>query len=309
MLIHSLKILTLTAIFTLSPRLVALEEPVNAKPILIAGSTTVTELLVEIKDELRNGFGNSIQIRPMGSDKGIKAIADNVIDVGSSSRYLTKIEQEKWPYLKQIVIAQDALAFFINSSLNIDNLTSNELRSIYQGKINTWSSLSSKTPKLSNKNDEILLFSKGTHHGSFDVFLEFLELDYIKDPDTNYIRLKNAGNRGLFSNQRVSLYDHFNQALGIVQRIPNAIAYDSYGAISKLEDDRRINKVTLLSINNVKPSKETIENGDYEFVRPLILIVNTQSPRSKLIGEKLVMLLKSPQVQAKMSNQGYLAVN
>lgn len=289
-------------------KVTALEEDLNAKPIFIAGSTSVSALLIDLKSELSQEFGNSIQIRPMGSDKGIIAIADNVIDIGTSSRYLTKDEQQRWPFLRQIVLAQDAITFFVNKNLNIDELSTSTLSAIYQGKLTKWSDVSPHTPKLSSKNDEILLFSKGTTHGSFDVFLEYLQLDYIKEPDSNFIRLKNAGNRGLFSEQKVELYDQFNQALGIVQRIQNAIAYDSYGAITKLENDRRINKVSLLAIDGVSPSIETIQSGEYAFVRPLVLIVNTQSPRSKKIGDKLAVFIKSKKIQQKMLDIGYLPV-
>ena len=307
MFVRSLKVLTLTFIF-LGKSSFALDEDINTKPILIAGSTSVTELLTPLKDDISLALGNTLQIRPMGSDKGVKAIAAGLIDIGTTSRYLTKQEQEQWPHLRQIVIAQDALTFIVNSELNIKNLSITTLKNIYQGKITKWSDASQLTPELSNKNDEILLFSKATHHGSFDVFLEFLELDYIKDPESNFIRLKNAGNRGLFSNQKVELYNQFNQALGIVQRIPNAIAYDSYGAISNLENDRRINKVTTLSINGVKPNLQSISDGEYAFVRPLILIVNTQSPRSKEIGVKLAALFKSQKVKDKIREHGYLPV-
>ncbi|RZF87165.1 hypothetical protein CWC26_17310 [Pseudoalteromonas sp. S4488] len=308
MLFRSIKALLLSTTLISAHSAYAIEENINSKPIFIAGSTTVTELLVDIKDDLSQEFGNSIQIRPMGSDKGIKAIAENVIDIGTSSRYLTKEEQQRWPFLRQIIIAQDAIAFFVNKNLNITELTTKELSDIYQGKLKAWSEVSPYTPELSAKNDEILLFSKGTSHGSFDVFLEYLNLDYIQEPASNYIRLKMAGNRGLFSKQKVELYDQFNQALGIVQRIPNAIAYDSYGAISKLENDRRINRVTLLEIDGVSPSVESIQSGDYAFVRPLVLIVNTQSPRSKKIGDKLAVIVKSNKIQQKMLEFGYLPV-
>lgn len=95
MLFRSIKALLLSTTLISAHSAYAIEENIYSKPIFIAGSTTVTELLVDIKDDLSQEFGNSIQIRPMGSDKGIKAIADNVIDIGTSSRYLTKEEQQR----------------------------------------------------------------------------------------------------------------------------------------------------------------------------------------------------------------------
>lgn len=302
------KQLILFIVLLCAPVINAQEKP-TLETLLVAGSTSVTQMLGLVQEDFNQQNKTVMQLRGMGSDKGITAIAQNLVDIGASSRYMTKLEQEKWPHLKQFVLAQDALVFFANTDNEISNLSIDQLRAIYSGQINQWSQLASFEEKKSRKDNQIDLFSKGVQHGTFDVFLEFLSLDYMKSPQSDSIKLKKEGNRGLFSKNDVLLYNEFNQALGIVQRIPTAIAYDSFGAVSQFSELKRINKIRVLSIDGVQPSFETIKSGEYSFVRPLVIIINTQSDKSMKKGKQLLRFLEAETVKKKLSELHYVMVN
>ncbi|KPZ56290.1 PstS family phosphate ABC transporter substrate-binding protein [Pseudoalteromonas sp. P1-25] len=278
------------------------------KPLLIGGSSSVTHLLHLIKPTFEKQTNTAMQIRSMGSTKGIKAIAENIIDIGTSSRYLTNAEQEKYPHVRQIIIAQDALVFFTNKKNSIDSLSIEQLSNIYAGKYKTWQEVNPGYVPETQRDNKILLFSKAYNHGTFDILLEFLNLTFMRVPNANTIKLKQTGNRGLFPKTEVQMYDEFNQALGIVQRMPNAIAFDSYGAVSQLQGSKKINKINLLGINGVDVSDETIKNGEYTFVRPLILLVNSQSSRSVEQTDLLLNLLKNKRVLDTLSAHHYSMV-
>ncbi|XQF91895.1 substrate-binding domain-containing protein [Pseudoalteromonas espejiana] len=79
----------------------------------MGGSSSVSQLLEIVKPEFEKQTNTLMQVRSMGSDKGIKAIGQNIIDIGTSSRYLTHEEQVLYPQIRQIVIAQDALVFLL----------------------------------------------------------------------------------------------------------------------------------------------------------------------------------------------------
>jgi len=275
------------------------------KPLLIGGSSSVSHLLELIRPSYQKKTNTPMQIRSMGSEKGIRAIAENFIDLGSSSRYLTNEEQEKYPNITQIIIAQDALVFFTNIKNKIDNISVEELRNVYSGKYVNWQQINPEYSPSRTSDKKVLLFSKATNHGTFDILLEFLNLNYMQIPNSNTIKLKKSGNRGLFSKQNVQLYDEFNQALGIVQRTPNAIAYESYGAISQLLGSKQINKVNILGINGVKISHENIKNGNYTFVRPLILLVNSQSERSIEQAKIVLDILKTKKAKKALLDHHY----
>ncbi|MDP2634614.1 MULTISPECIES: substrate-binding domain-containing protein [unclassified Pseudoalteromonas] len=302
------KQLILFIVLLCAPVINAQEKP-TLETLLVAGSTSVTQMLGLVQEDFNQQNKTVMQLRGMGSDKGITAIAQNLVDIGASSRYMTKLEQEKWPHLKQFVLAQDALVFFANTDNEISNLSVDQLTAIYSGQINQWSQLASFEEKKSRKDNQIDLFSKGVQHGTFDVFLEFLSLDYMKSPQSDSIKLKKEGNRGLFSKNDVLLYNEFNQALGIVQRIPTAIAYDSFGAVSQFSELKRINKIRVLSIDGVQPSFETIKSGEYSFVRPLVIIINTQSDKSMKKGKQLLRFLEAETVKKKLSELHYVMVN
>ena len=302
------KQLILFIVLLCAPAINAQEKPA-LETLLVAGSTSVTQMLGLVQEDFNQQNKTIMQLRGMGSDKGITAIAQNLVDIGASSRYMTKLEQEKWPHLKQFVLAQDALVFFANTDNEISNLSIDQLTAIYSGQINQWSQLASFEEKKSRKDNQIDLFSKGVQHGTFDVFLEFLSLDYMKSPQSDSIKLKKEGNRGLFSKNDVLLYNEFNQALGIVQRIPTAIAYDSFGAVSQFSELKRINKIRVLSIDGVQPSFETIKSGEYSFVRPLVIIINTQSDKSMKKGKQLLRFLEAETVKKKLSELHYVMVN
>lgn len=302
------KQLILFIVLLCAPVINAQEKP-TLETLLVAGSTSVTQMLGLVQEDFNQQNKTVMQLRGMGSDKGITAIAQNLVDIGASSRYMTKLEQEKWPHLKQFVLAQDALVFFANTDNEISNLSIDQLTAIFSGQINQWSQLASFEEKKSRKDNQIDLFSKGVQHGTFDVFLEFLSLDYMKSPQSDSIKLKKEGNRGLFSKNDVLLYNEFNQALGIVQRIPTAIAYDSFGAVSQFSELKRINKIRVLSIDGVQPSFETIKSGEYSFVRPLVIIINTQSDKSMKKGKQLLRFLEAETVKKKLSELHYVMVN
>ncbi|MBH0056123.1 substrate-binding domain-containing protein [Pseudoalteromonas sp. SWXJZ94C] len=275
------------------------------KPLLIGGSSSVSHLLELVKPGYQKKTNTPMQIRSMGSEKGIRAIAESFIDLGSSSRYLTNEEQEKYPHITQIIIAQDALVFFTNIENKIDNISVEELRNVYSGKYENWQQINPDYLPKRTSDKKVLLFSKATNHGTFDILLEFLDLNYMQIPNSNTIKLKKSGNRGLFSKQDVQLYDEFNQALGIVQRMPNAIAYESYGAISQLLGSKQINKVNILGIDGVKVNHENIQNGNYTFVRPLILLVNSQSERSVAQAKLVLDILKTKKVKTALLDHHY----
>lgn len=278
------------------------------KPILVGGSSSVSQLLEIVKPEFEKQTNTLMQVRSMGSDKGIKAIGQNIIDIGTSSRYLTHEEQARYPQIRQIVIAQDALVFFTNKKNKIDSLSVEQLTDIYAGKYKTWQEINPNYTPQSERDNKILLFSKAYNHGTFDVLLEFLNLGYMKIPSNNTIKLKYAGNRGLFPKTEVQMYDEFNQALGIVQRMPNAIAFDSYGAVSKMLGSKKIDKVNLLGIDGVAVNDATIKSGEYTFVRPLILLVNSQSERSVEQVELLLNFLKKDTIKTALTEQHYSLV-
>ncbi|MCG6534240.1 MAG: phosphate ABC transporter substrate-binding protein, partial [Syntrophales bacterium LBB04] len=102
----------------------------------IAGSTSVqpfAEKLAEIYMDINRQV--TINVQGGGSTAGIKACREKAAQVGTSSRELHPDETD----LKKIIIAHDGIAVIVHPQNPIANLTLDQIRGIFSGKIRTWS--------------------------------------------------------------------------------------------------------------------------------------------------------------------------
>lgn len=99
--------------------------------ITVAGSTSVAPLMNVIADEYKKlNPGVTIEIQELGSTAGIQSATEKAVDIGMSSREL-KDDEAKTLATKKI--AMDGIAVIVNKNNSIDNLTSDQIKSIYLG--------------------------------------------------------------------------------------------------------------------------------------------------------------------------------
>lgn len=104
--------------------------------IVIAGSTSVTpiiEKLAEVYQDLNQGV--NIEIQSTGSSAGIQSVMEGTADIGMASRELKDSELK---VLKSEVIAIDGIAVITSKENAIDNITIDQIKSIYIGEITKW---------------------------------------------------------------------------------------------------------------------------------------------------------------------------
>lgn len=102
----------------------------------IAGSTSVTPLMEKLVDAykaLNPDFKADIQAT--GSGAGIKSATEGICDIGMSSRALKEEEEAN---LDDLVLARDGIAVIVNNENPIDELTVDQIRSIYTGEAANW---------------------------------------------------------------------------------------------------------------------------------------------------------------------------
>lgn len=105
--------------------------------ISISGSTSVGPVMDKLAAAyMEINTGVKINIEQPGSGAGIKAATEGVSDIGMSSRALKDSEKEK---LADVTIAMDGVAVIVNKANPIENLTSEQIRSIYLGEVTEWS--------------------------------------------------------------------------------------------------------------------------------------------------------------------------
>lgn len=79
--------------------------------------------------------GVTIEIQELGSTAGIQSATEKAVDIGMSSREL-KDDEAKTLATKKI--AMDGIAVIVNKNNSIDNLTSDQIKSIYLGETTSW---------------------------------------------------------------------------------------------------------------------------------------------------------------------------
>ena len=127
---------------------------VAAEAISIAGSTTaypvINKAVTEYSDD---NPGITIKVSPVGSGVGLQQLIDQKVDIALSSRFATKEElrkaAEKDIYLVPFRMAYDYVIPVVNPRNQVKDLSVQQLKDIYTGKITNWSEVGGKDIPIS----------------------------------------------------------------------------------------------------------------------------------------------------------------
>ena len=81
--------------------------------------------------------GAEIEIQESDSTTGMNSAAEGTCDIGMASRDLKDSESE----LKATAIAMDGIAVSVNKNNTLDDITSDQVKSIYLGDVTSWDEL------------------------------------------------------------------------------------------------------------------------------------------------------------------------
>jgi phosphate transport system substrate-binding protein len=104
----------------------------------ITGSTTVLPVAQAAASKYNELYGANILVSGGGSSVGVTAAADGTADLGMASRDLKSSEKDKYPSLQEHVVAKDGIAVIIHPDNSVNDLTVEQVRDIYSGKITEW---------------------------------------------------------------------------------------------------------------------------------------------------------------------------
>lgn len=114
---------------------------VTSGKVVISGSSSVTPVMEKLKEAYTKvNSGVTIEIQQSDSSTGITDTIDGTSDIGMASRELE--DSEITQGVNSTVIAMDGIAVIVNKNNTIDNLTSEQVKSIFSGEITTWKELS-----------------------------------------------------------------------------------------------------------------------------------------------------------------------
>ena len=103
----------------------------------ISGSSSVTPVMEKLKEAyVANNSAVTITINQTDSSSGVQDAINKISDIGMASRELKDSEISEG--VTGTVIAKDGIAVIVNNDSEIDDLTSEQIKDIYTGKITTW---------------------------------------------------------------------------------------------------------------------------------------------------------------------------
>lgn len=213
--------------------------------ISINGSTTIQPLadsIAKLLNETQNNL--TIEVQGTGSSAGIKGVLNNTADIGMASRELKA--EEKAESIDEHLVAYDGIAVIVNPANTVENLTSAQIKDIFEGNITNWK-------EVGGKDADIVVVSREAGSGTRSAFEEMLKLTK-KDGDAEVSSLKSDA----------LIADGNGPIKASLASKENAIAYMSEGYLDS--------SVKALKVDDVECTVENIKASTYKISRPLLLV-------------------------------------
>ncbi|MGM9551747.1 MAG: PstS family phosphate ABC transporter substrate-binding protein [Clostridia bacterium] len=178
-------------------------------------------------------------------------------------------------------IGTEAFVFFVHKDNPIENLTTEQIKSIYAGEITNWK-------ELGGRNEEIAPFQRNKGSGSQSMLERFMGDKPIMEAPTE---LKNDLMSGII--EQVSNYRNKSNSIGFSFRF-------YVEGIIKNPD------IKMISIDGIKPTAENIRNGKYPVVTPIYAVTYEEETNENV--DKLLDWILSEEGQYIIEETGYVGV-
>ena len=201
------------------------------------GSTSMKNVIAALTE----GFaevepGVTVSYDPTGSGAGITGATDKTLDIGLSSRALKDDEKAD---VDGTTIALDGIAIIVNNASKVEDLTVDQLKQMFTGKITNWS-------EVGGDDGEIVLIGREAGSGTRDGFESIVD---VKDSCKYAQELTATG-----------------AVISAVEANPLAIGYASLSAVG--------DTVAMVTVEGVECSEATVKDGSYKIQRPFVFVTN-----------------------------------
>lgn len=223
------------------------EETTISGTVSTNGSTSMEKVIGALSEQfMADNSGVTITYDPTGSGTGIESVSTGSCDIGLSSRDLKDEETEKG--LEGTVVALDGIAIIVNEACPVEDLSLEQIASIFTGETADWSDLGGEAGAIACIGREA---GSGTRDG-------FESITGTEDTCVLSQELTSTG-----------------AVIEAVKSNPNAIGYAS---LSSAENQEGIKMVT---VGGVACSEETVLDGSYVIQRPFLLVTKADTQLSE----------------------------
>lgn len=247
----------------------------------LAGSTTVQPLAEKAGEAFMDINPDvTIEVQGGGSSVGITAAADGTADIGNVSREVKEEEMTANPNFQVFTVAKDGIAIVVNPDVKLENLTKEQVRDIFSGKVTNFK-------EVGGPDAPITVVSREEGSGTRTAFQE-LVMQY-KDA---------SGNKAEDSIVASAILQNSNGAIRTtVAETPNSITYLSFGYL----DD----SIVTVNVEGIEATVENVLNSTYPVSRPLNMITNGDP---KPLAKAFIDFLLSDEGQAIAVEEGFITV-
>lgn len=208
----------------------------------LSGSLTLTgsTSMADVANALAEAFSAknpnvTVSVGGNGSGEGPTAVTDGTAQIGMLSRDLKDTETPA--SFDKYIIGQDGIAVVVNTATGVTALTTDQIVSIFTGKITNWKDVGGKDAAIQCIGREA---ASGTR-SAFEELMKVKDLCVYKEEQNSTGNVKQA-----------------------VSANPNAIGYVSLSAVDST--------ITAVDLNGVKATEENVSNGTYTLQRPFVMI-------------------------------------
>ncbi len=204
--------------------------------ITLAGSTAFQPFAEKLAEQYMSTHEiASITVQGGGSAVGVQSAISGAAQIGMAD--LVELPEEA-KQLTSTIVARDGIALVLNPANNVANLTMQQIREIFNGKIKNWK-------EVGGANAPITVVSREAGSGTRSSFEQIVkEISLTKDA---LIQDSNGTIRETVAND------------------PNAIGYLSHGLVNE--------KIKAIKVDDQECTTELITAGSYKLVRPIYLLV------------------------------------
>ncbi len=201
----------------------------NGESINAVGSSAMQPLVEAASEQYSStNLGKFINVQGGGSGTGLSQVQAGAVEIGNSDLFAEEKEGIDSKNLVDHQVAVVGLTPIVNKEVGIKDISKNDLKKIFTGKIKNWK-------EIGGKDQEIVLLNRASGSGSRHTFEQ-----WVLDGEES----KNAQEQ-----------ESTGMVRQIVSTTPGAISYVAFSYVT--------DEVATLSIDGVKPTEDNVKKNDW----------------------------------------------